>query len=136
MDKNIIVITDYVIKKLKESGFKIQRYDAFSTNSVYLKLDYGVCNSIRISDHKGKKHLQYRYNLLKNYDGVKYDKSPQGWARNYYGFDSVKKMIKDIILDRDWKIQSYGRNQYQKFMESNYSKNQNEPGFWSKSSEI
>lgn len=30
----------------------IHRYDAYSTNSVYLKFDYGVGNSLRISDHK------------------------------------------------------------------------------------
>ena len=45
-------IADYIQSKLLEYGFKIQRYNAYSTNSIYLKLDYGVCNSIRISDHK------------------------------------------------------------------------------------
>ena len=42
----------------------IHRYDAYSTNSVYLKFDYGVGNSLRISDHKGKKHLAYRFNII------------------------------------------------------------------------
>ena len=44
---------------LLEKGFIVQRYDSVTTNSIYLKLDYGMCNSIRISDHKGKKHLSY-----------------------------------------------------------------------------
>ena len=48
---------------LLEKGFIVQRYDSVTTNSIYLKLDYGMCNSIRISDHKGKKHLSYMYNL-------------------------------------------------------------------------
>ena len=55
---------DAIVSILKDKGFVIQRYDAYSTDSVYLKLDYGVCNSIRISDHEGKKHLCYRYNMI------------------------------------------------------------------------
>lgn len=35
----------------------IHRLDAYSTNSIYLKFDYGIVNSLRISDHEGKKHL-------------------------------------------------------------------------------
>ena len=42
----------------------IHRLDAYSTNSIYLKFDYGIVNSLRISDHEGKKHLSYRYNIL------------------------------------------------------------------------
>lgn len=34
----------------------IHRLDAYSTNSIYLKFDYGIVNSLRISDHEGKKH--------------------------------------------------------------------------------
>lgn len=29
----------------------IHRLDAYSTNSIYLKFDYGIVNSLRISDH-------------------------------------------------------------------------------------
>lgn len=42
----------------------IHRYDAYSTNSVYLKFDYGLGNSLRISDHHGKERLNYRFNIL------------------------------------------------------------------------
>jgi hypothetical protein len=54
IDREISAIADAVIKELTAAGFVIQRYDAFSTNSIYLKLDYGLCNSIRISDHRQK----------------------------------------------------------------------------------
>ena len=56
-------IADYLSEELKNNGFTVHRYDGFSTKSIYLKLDYGVCNSIRISDHNGKKYLKYRYNI-------------------------------------------------------------------------
>ncbi|MBM7715323.1 hypothetical protein JOC94_002310 [Bacillus thermophilus] len=53
--KELQETADYIIARLKKKGIVIQRYDSYSTNSIYLKLDYGVSNSVRISDHKGKK---------------------------------------------------------------------------------
>ena len=58
---NIRDLATEVAQKLVEAGFVVHRYNAYSTQSVYLKLDYGVANSIRISDHKGKEKLSYRY---------------------------------------------------------------------------
>ena len=57
-------IADDISRSLLEEGFDILRYDSYSSNSVYLKIDFGVCHTIRISDHPGKKHLHYRYNVL------------------------------------------------------------------------
>lgn len=105
MADSIRDIADYVIARLKSEGFTIQRYNSYSTNSVYLKLDYGVVNSIRISDHKGKKHLQYRYNLSQQHKGVSRAKSPQGLDRFYYGFAQVDAMLTDIIEARQSKLQ-------------------------------
>lgn len=64
MNKNTKKIRDlaaYVCDRL-DGKVLIHRYDAYSTNSVYLKFDYGVANSLRIADHAGKKHLAYRFN--------------------------------------------------------------------------
>lgn len=46
----------YVCDKLAGKVL-IHRYDAYSTNSVYLKFDYGLGNSLRLSDHTGKAGL-------------------------------------------------------------------------------
>ena len=54
-----IEVSNKLIKNLKEKGFQINKYYAKTTKSIYLKLDYGVCCGIRISDHNGKK--KYRY---------------------------------------------------------------------------
>ena len=56
-------LADEICTRLLKEGFIIYRYDAYSSNSVYLKLDFGVSHSIRISDHEGKRHLHYRYNI-------------------------------------------------------------------------
>lgn len=124
-----------LVKCLKEEEFIIQRYDSYSTNSIYLKLDYGVCNSIRISDHRGKKHLQYRYNVLKNQKSIYRGKSPQGWDRNYYGFQDIETLLQDILKDRDNKISRWG-DRYAKYMEKNKNQEKDKPGFWSQCVEI
>ena len=41
-------LADSIANRLAREGFIVQRYDAKTTDSIYLKLDYGVCNSIRI----------------------------------------------------------------------------------------
>ena len=37
---NITEVANYLQTKLLENGFIIHRYEAYSTNSVYLKLDW------------------------------------------------------------------------------------------------
>lgn len=130
-------LAEYVIEKLKVAGLILQRYDAYSSNSVYLKLDYGVCNSIRISDHKSKKHLHYRYNLLSTLkQASSYRVRPQGWIRNQYPFDAVDKMIADIIRDRNRKIAAYGKSKYRKYMMQNLLENGENRGFWAQCVEV
>ena len=63
MESDLKAIADEVQGKLLDLGFIVHRYDAYSTSSVYLKMDYGACHSIRIGDHRGKPHLKYRYNI-------------------------------------------------------------------------
>lgn len=59
MSNSIITqVADTLCRRLLSAGFIVHRYDAYSTNSIYLKLDCGVCNSIRISDHTGKSYLK------------------------------------------------------------------------------
>lgn len=124
-------LADMIVSRLKYAGITILRYDAYSTNSIYLKLDYGVCNSIRISDHKGKVYLKYRYNLIrgmeKSYGVV--DKYP----RYFYAEEDVLFMIDKIVFDRNTKVQKYGYTWYARFMEENKSKHSKDTkGFWSK----
>ena len=60
-----IQVSDILIEKLKEKGFQISKYYARTTKSIYLKLDYGVCCGIRISDHNGKKKYKYKFESSK-----------------------------------------------------------------------
>lgn len=125
--KQLNDITDYIIANLKSNGFTIHRYDAYSSNSIYLKLDYGVCNSIRISDHSGKGYLKYRYNLIWNGE-IK--QTQDMYSRYYYNQNSIDDMINKIILDRNQKVKKYGQVSYNNFMRENNQQSTDKKGFW------
>lgn len=135
MVDSTLKMADYVINNLLAAGFKIQRYDSFTSNSIYLKLDYGVCNSIRISDHKGKKHLKYRYNLLSDRSVVNRHSNGE-FPRNFYGFNHVDTMLADILNHRSERVLKYGPDRYQAFMQSNKKEYRHKKGFWSMCYEI
>ncbi|MNN67431.1 hypothetical protein D3C81_1830650 [compost metagenome] len=126
-------IVDKSIKFLKAQDFTIQRYNAYSTNSVYLKLDYGVCNSIRFSDHAGKKHLAYRYNLLTDIEKMNDERNERGLKRSYYPVNWLDVMLQDIVRDREEKLRNYGEDLYARYMRNNKREGeQDTKGFWSK----
>jgi hypothetical protein len=125
---------DELIKQLKRSGFIIQRYDSYSTNSVYLKLDYGVCNSIRISDHQGKKHLSYRYSFLTEGipEHIPYycDQTKEGWKRHYYQVDSIDTFMEQLKSDYLRKYNSLGPAGYRNQMIQYRNEGRTKKGFW------
>ena len=118
-----------VIELLKAQGVTIQRYDSYSTNSIYLKFDYGVLNSLRISDHPGKKHLAYRYNLAQNIQQPYQDKH-SGYDRFYASLDDIEMMVNKILFDRRTKLLNYGWENYVTYMENNINDNKDAKGFW------
>lgn len=102
-------IADYICKQLLEQGFIIHKYKAFSTCSIYLKLDYGACNSIRISDHTGYEHLSYKYNINQKC-------GYPGWRKDKKGFwryncpankEEIDKLIQIILSDKLTKKMNY-----------------------------
>lgn len=123
-------LANHIAERLIAEGFIVQRYDAYTTSSIYLKLDYGVCNSVRISDHPGKKYLKYRYNIGPFVEKFREEKDK--YPRLYYRANRAEKMISRIIRDRDAKITRYGCESYAEFMLKNKRNNANSPGFWSK----
>lgn len=120
---------DRIIEQLRKNNIIIQRYDAITTNSTYLKLDYGVLNSIRISDHHGKPKLNYRYNLLSNISKTRYDRSTK---RFYFPKKQVNQLIKQILSDQNDKRTRYG-DEYESYMQNNIKDNGHKKGFWSES---
>jgi hypothetical protein len=122
-------MADKIVSALEKENFVIQRYDAYSTDSVYLKLDYGLANTIRISDHEGKKHLCYRYNLIfGGEDNIVEEK----YVRYYFNEHSIKPLLNQILFDKKVKVFKYGKVGYKNLMRKNkLEHNKDTKGFWS-----
>lgn len=116
--KKEIEISNRVINILKKDGFKLNEYYARTTRSIYIKLDYGVCGAIRISNHSGKKKYTYKFNVIEGYKGPK-QVVDRGYNRLYYNYESIDELIIDIQKERSDKIQKYGVINYKKFMIKN-----------------
>lgn len=127
--EQLLAFAETLQNKLLKHGFTVHRYDAMSTNSIYLKLDYGAANSIRISDHKGKHHLQYRYNVGTQIKKFKADKGGQ-YPRFYYSMNQMNMLLKHIIEAREQKIRKYGKGEYNAKCLYYKRTAHNSPGFW------
>lgn len=122
-------IAEQVIKAVKAQGVVVQRYDSYSSNSIYLKFDYGVLNSLRISDHQSKKDLAYRYNILYGIKKSHINKH-KGFDRFFSPVKETQMMIDKILYDRRVKLLNYGWTNYVTYMENNINDNKDAQGFW------
>lgn len=121
---------DYLLKEFKKRGFTVMKFDAITTNSVYLKLDEGVGGSIRISDHPGKKHLKYKYNLVV---GSKLEKKMDGNIERYYfPMNQIELLVEKACYDKRMRVQQYGQESYDNFRKTNIEQGKKIKGFWSK----
>jgi hypothetical protein len=128
--KRIKDTADYVVKVMKSQGVIVQRYDALSTLSVYLKFDYGLLNTLRISDHRGKDKLSYKYNIRTDIETY-YQSGEGATEMNFYPFSEVDACLKKILLVRFAKIARYGSAGYQRAIEKTLSKKANTKNrFW------
>lgn len=109
-------IAKVLIEELLKLGFVVHRYNAVTTNSIYLKLDFGVCCGIRIADHNGKKKYHYRFNVVKDYNGDKiiYFKNLISF---FYTFEELPQLLEEVQKERQLKQQRYGINNYKSYME-------------------
>lgn len=118
---------DWIIKQAAQEGIVVMRYDAYSSDSVYLKFDDGVLGSLRISDHKGKKHLKYKYNLTLG-SPLKIE-DDRGFTRVYAPFNEIELLWTKIVHDRDNLVSRYG-TLYEQYMQNNRENADRTKGFW------
>lgn len=128
-------VAEYVQNILLEQGFIIHRYNAYSTNSIYLKLDYGACCSIRISDHKGKEYLSYKYNIIKNTTDLGWRKDNKDKWRFICSTNKLQidNLIKIILDDRQYRKCF---TDYDMLVKCYKIKSRNDIGFWQKAWEV
>lgn len=109
----------------------IHRYDAYSTASIYLKFDYGLANSLRISDHPGKAHLSYRFNI-----GLQvkepYVRTHRGFTREYFPVSHIDKLVHTILQHKANRINRYGEYNYKLYQNKAIREHAHDTsGFWS-----
>ena len=109
-------VVNVLIPKLLDMGIIVHRYNAYSTSSIYLKLDFGLTCGIRIADHPGKKKYSYRFNIIKDYVGDKVI-IKDGLICRFYDFTELEEVIKAVQKEKQEKINKYGLQNYQKHME-------------------
>lgn len=94
-------------------------------------------NSIRISDHKGKQHLSYKYNIENGIKVAKWYKDDRGFWR--YSCPNTQKEIDELIniilSDKLSKKVRYGKC-YNEIMERYKQQAITEKGFWQQAKEI
>lgn len=126
---NIKEYMQKILYDLSQEGFILQYYEAYSTSSCYIKLDYGVSNSIRIADHRGKDKYCYRFNLM-----IGLEKSYTDDGRYYYSISDYKKLIDDIKDFKEEQLEKYGFKYYD-YMLENKKTSKNKQGFWAKATQ-
>lgn len=136
MKINIQEIATELCDRFLDEGFRVQRYDAYSTKSIYIKLDYGVSNTIRISDHKGYDHLSYKYNVRLDIQNDYREKDKNGYLRYYIAPKNIDTLIQHIVNEKNTRIRRIGLQRYQDWMRRNYELNNETTGFWSKCKEV
>ena len=94
-------------------------------------------HSIRISDHKGKQHLSYKYNIESGIKVAKWYKDDRGfWRYNCpTSKKEIDKLINMLLDDKFCKIIGY-KGAYHQVMQNYQEKSKNEKGFWQQARQI
>ena len=123
------VIVKRIAERLLETGVDIRYYSAYSTRSRYMKLDDGVLNTVRVSNHPGKPRLRYRYEIgphIKKRRTV----MKNGYPSHLYPEADIDVLIGDILAESARRIDAWGEDRYVSFREKNVRDNADAKGFW------
>lgn len=127
MTGKLAELADEIQVELVKRGFTVHRYDAFTSKSVYLKLDYGACGSIRISDHRGYKHLHYMWNIGTWIERQRHE-NHRVKPRHFYPVADAGAMVEAICALRESRIAA---DDYERRVEiGKHYKSTARSGFW------
>lgn len=110
-------------EKLKKQNIVVQRYRRKKDNSIVLKLDYGVLNSVQIrEDVKENDDLHYKYNVIYQLLDKKITREKNDYGvvvRYFYPFTKKNELLMQVLEDRMKKVLKYGEKNYIFFMKEN-----------------
>lgn len=120
--ESLNILANMIIKYVKQHNIHILRYDSKSSESIYLKFDYGVAGSLRLSSHMSKKDLHYTFNLLVGLKKPYKETVRRGYGniyRYYYSEKFVGNLAQDIVRYKQYRLYKYGEIKYNNLKESN-----------------
>lgn len=131
-NKSLIKVAEDIQILLKKNGFIIRRYNSYSSNSIYLKVDFGLAGSIRISDHVGKGYLNYTFNVGTDIKEYREEQGKYG-VRYFIPENRLELLLPLVNKIYKSKITKYGKHWYNNKKEEYEKKNIRElgKGFWS-----
>ena len=110
-------------EKLKKQNIVVQRYRRKKDNSIVLKLDYGVLNSVQIAeDVRENDDLHYKYNVIYKLLDKKITREKNDYGvvvRYFYPFTKKNELLMQVLEDRMKKVLKYGEKNYIFFMKEN-----------------
>lgn len=124
LDQKIEDMANELIEWLKARKIVVQLYKSKRENSICLKLDYGVLNSIKITEKEEQKDLHYKYNIVFDLLDRKVIKIKSDYGlieRHFFPFKEKEIMIEQILEDRKRKKKRYGKR-YSLYMKKNKEK--------------
>lgn len=102
-----------VIRAAHKEGFVVQRYISKLSSSIYIRFDFGMAGTLRISDHAGIRECEY--NVI-----VKNGRSEEG--KNFFQHNDVHAIIEAVKKMRRKKAKELSKNH------KRYSRERLEPG--------
>lgn len=109
-------IAKNITKILNKRGFLVKQHKSKTSKSIYLKIDNGAIPAIRISDHKKLNNDNCKYNVIKNYTGIRKE-LVKGKIKKYYNFNNLGRLITDIEIERNTKILTIGYSRYKRILQ-------------------
>lgn len=121
-----ILLIHYITNKCP--NMIIHYYHSYTSNSIYIKLDYGTANSVRISDHeKADNGYNYKYELRTD-KALSWHRFENNIYKIMYPATQIEQLANKIVKERNKKIKEKGQsyinemNKRKKYMKSNKSK--------------
>lgn len=107
------LVADALIYKFLKKGIIVHKRHSKKTNTIYIKLDYGLGRTIRVSDHP-LKGSRFYYNIV---SGVSFKEiKRKGRLIYYFPLDveksSINKIKRKIISDIHSKVNKMGIKEY------------------------
>lgn len=104
-------------EEFKRRGYIVHRFNDYPNRTIILKLEYGLMDTIRISEKPdGKINFPYKYNVqmdLKRVRSVEKD----GKVRYYYPYTNFSEMFETVEYYYLDLIEKYGERWYKEKVE-------------------